>query len=104
MHSTAVTALTRIWSDEVNFRSLLYNKSCCLHLFYVIKSNDPDFRGGVLPPTIFDFAKYLVRASTSEHWQFVQGPVPIIIISWPHPRVQVYRAVSGHFQARRSLI
>merc|ERR1712048_1488062 len=100
----AATKLSRIWSDQSSVRSLSYDESCCLHLANGIECNDPDFCHGPISLTSFDFTNYLVRISASEHRQLVHRPVPVVVISWPHRRVQINFPIFGEFQSRRPAI
>merc|ERR1719440_1451143 len=84
--------------------SLSYDESCCLHLFVCIESNDSDFRLREVTLASFDRANNIVWVAASEHWQFVQGPVPVVVVIWPHCRVQVDVPIARNFQARRPAI
>merc|ERR1712187_303282 len=64
----AVTKSSLLWSDETNFGSLPYYKSCCLHLAFRIKCNDSYFCIGKLSLTSFYFTDHLIRIGASEHW------------------------------------
>merc|ERR1711918_146264 len=95
-HSTGCVQLEQYlkWRS----RSLPYDKSCCSNLSFRIKSNDSHFCIGKLSLASFDFTDNLVRIGASEHWQLVQRPVPIVVVSWPHCCVQVNFPIFGEFQ------
>merc|ERR1711972_1274788 len=85
----AAIKLSRLWNDQVNARSLSYDESCCLHLANSIECNDPDFCHGPISLTSFDLTNDFVRIGAPEHWQLVHRPVPVIVVSWAHRRVQI---------------
>merc|ERR1712031_38681 len=84
--------------------SLSYDKSCGLHLFSGIKPNDSDFRLREVTLARLNCANNIVRIAASEHWQLVQGPVPIVVVIWPHCGVQVNVPIARDFQARRPTV
>merc|ERR1712039_892997 len=71
------------------FLSFCNHESSCLHLLCGIKAHDPDLCLGKFSPTGIDCLNDVARIVGSEHWQLVHGPIPVIVVSWPHPCVQV---------------
>merc|ERR1719443_866435 len=116
--ATASTAVASIYSDLHRLRlkcaghrairfiskSLSYDESCCLHLFVCIESNDSDLRLGEVTLASFDRTNNIVWITAAEHWQFVQRPVPVVVVTWPHCRVQVNVTITRDLQARRPFI
>merc|ERR1719171_815239 len=90
-------------SDAVR-GSFSYDESCCLHLLVRIEANDSDFRLGEVTLASLNCANNVVRVAASEHWQLVQGPVPVVVVTWPHCRVQVNVTITRDLQARRPFI